>query len=211
MPGVYHCDVVFTGQPMIDNDVDGLVNEDPAEIEIDNDLDGLFSEDPIDGSDNDLDTLVDEDPSEQVDNDLDGLFSEDPVEAPVIIGTQTIWLEVIGSKGYWNHHEDETVSLLPKTLGGYSVDDFIEAQGVFDAASAKNAVNMLAAQLLAAKLNLMAGADGSCLGTTIAAADAILTAQGYDGPGTGTPLTKSAKTAANAASSTLDSFNNIGC
>lgn len=68
---------------IIDNDGDGLYNEDGPEPQVDNDGDGLFDEDPIDGIDNDGDGRLDEDPSEQIDNDLDGLFGEDPVDPQI--------------------------------------------------------------------------------------------------------------------------------
>ena len=61
-----------------DDDLDGLVDEDPTQ---DDDGDGLGDEDPVDTFDNDLDGLVDEDPA--VDDDNDGLMNEDPGRAPV--------------------------------------------------------------------------------------------------------------------------------
>ena len=75
---------VPTIQPTIDNDGDGLRDEDPVYTGandtalscsiIDNDGDGLFDEDPIDGLDNDGDGLIDED---DPDDDGDGLTDED--------------------------------------------------------------------------------------------------------------------------------------
>ncbi|MFH1566660.1 MAG: FlgD immunoglobulin-like domain containing protein [Gemmatimonadota bacterium] len=62
---------------LIDNDGDGLLNEDPVDPQRDNDGDGQLNEDPIDGLDNDGDGLVDEDGVERFDNDRDGLFDED--------------------------------------------------------------------------------------------------------------------------------------
>ncbi len=65
-------------EEIIDNDGDGLFNEDPREPEIDNDGDGQTNEDPPNGIDDDEDGLIDEDgPEEQIDNDGDGELNED--------------------------------------------------------------------------------------------------------------------------------------
>lgn len=72
-------------EPSLDDDNDGLRDEDPPLPDdpskitggcavIDNDGDGLFDEDPIDGIDNDNDGLIDEDGP---DDDGDGLVDED--------------------------------------------------------------------------------------------------------------------------------------
>ncbi len=75
-----------------DDDGDGVVDEDPPNIVgigrgIDNDNDGLIDEDPVNGRDDDGDGVVDEDPVDSiigpgrnVDNDCDGAFDEDPVD-----------------------------------------------------------------------------------------------------------------------------------
>jgi hypothetical protein len=68
---------------LIDNDGDGLINEDGPDAQIDNDGDGLLSEDPVNSLDDDGDGLVDEDPVEAFDNDLDGLVDEDPPDPQV--------------------------------------------------------------------------------------------------------------------------------
>jgi hypothetical protein len=62
---------------LVDDDGDGLVDEDPIDM-VDNDGDLLWNEDRPDGVDNDKDGLVDEDGVDpQVDNDGDGLLNED--------------------------------------------------------------------------------------------------------------------------------------
>lgn len=62
---------------VVDDDGDGLLDEDPAD-RVDDDGDGLCNEDPSDGRDNDADGFVDEDgPDPQFDNDGDGLLNED--------------------------------------------------------------------------------------------------------------------------------------
>ncbi len=113
--------------------------------------------------------------------------------------------------GFWKNHEDATTAFLPKTLGTYVVDTFLKAKAVFDSADAKNALDMLAGQLLAAKLNVMNGEPHTCIDSVISDADSILVTQGYGGPGIGTPLTKSAKATAIADKDALDNFNNEGC
>ncbi len=70
---------------------------------------------------------------------------------------------------------------------------------------------MLAAQLLAAKLNVANGVPSSCVSGAIADADDILTNAGYSVPDTTTPPKKSAKAAVNVVKDVLDDFNNNGC
>ncbi|MFA6528686.1 MAG: S-layer homology domain-containing protein, partial [Candidatus Gracilibacteria bacterium] len=65
----------------IDNDGDGLIDEDPSDG-IDNDGDGLLDEDfgdPFTGIDNDGDGTIDEDGVTDNDNDGDGKNDEDPI------------------------------------------------------------------------------------------------------------------------------------
>ena len=71
---------------LIDNDGDGLFNEDGPDPQVDNDGDGLFGEDPINGLDDDGDGLVDEDPVEAIDWDLDGLVDEDASDCAAFPG-----------------------------------------------------------------------------------------------------------------------------
>ena len=70
---------------VVDDDGDGLVDEDPVDL-FDDDGDGLFNEDPEDGIDNDRDGLIDEDgPDPQFDNDGDGLLNEDGMRTGGVI------------------------------------------------------------------------------------------------------------------------------
>jgi hypothetical protein len=62
---------------LVDNDGDGLFNEDGPDPQTDDDGDGVFSEDPVNGLDDDGDGLIDEDPSDAIDWDLDGRLDED--------------------------------------------------------------------------------------------------------------------------------------
>jgi hypothetical protein len=113
--------------------------------------------------------------------------------------------------GYWKNHESDTQSKLPKTLGSYIVGDLDTALGILDDGHAKNAHDMLAAQLLAAKLNVASNVPSACVASAISDADAILSAAGYAGPGTTTAPKGAAKEAVNAVKDTLDNFNNNGC
>ena len=70
---------------------------------------------------------------------------------------------------------------------------------------------MLAAQLLASKLNVANGVAASCTGGAIADADSILDAAGYSGPNSTTAPKKEDKAAVNAVKDVLDAFNNNGC
>jgi hypothetical protein len=70
---------------------------------------------------------------------------------------------------------------------------------------------MLAAQLLAAKLNQANGVISSCVSANIANAGSLLAAAGYKGPGTTANPSKTAKTAVTTETNRLDTFNNVGC
>jgi hypothetical protein len=108
-------------------------------------------------------------------------------------------------------------SKLPISLGGYSVSSIQLAAAVFAAnncsnasASDNNAVGCLAAQLLAAKLNV-ATFGGSC--SAIADGDAFLTSIGYTGPsGNYSSITDAQRAQAIAIKTVLDHYNNgLGC
>ncbi|HEX9106798.1 MAG TPA: hypothetical protein VF832_06215 [Longimicrobiales bacterium] len=127
---------------------------------------------------------------------------------PSACGTLTI--------GYWKTHAglgpqaDAVTPLLPIWLGtsggAKSVDVTTAAQAVFllsNSGQASNPVNRLYAQLLAAKLNIASGVDGSAVATVIAAADTFL-AQ-YDNTSS---LTKAQIQMVNGWQTTLDNYNN---
>ncbi len=113
--------------------------------------------------------------------------------------------------GYYKNHIGVTQLLLPILLGNYLVDTTTKASAIFAAANAKNAYEMLAAQLLTAKLNAATGAQASCVISAISQADAALAAAGYMGPGTTTPPSGSSKDTITALITSLDNFNNSGC
>jgi hypothetical protein len=106
-----------------------------------------------------------------------------------------------------NHLMDE---FLPQSLGNYVVDTCAKGVAVLSATSAKYAENQLAAQLLAAKLNIAAGASTcTSVNNAIAHADALLIQIGYTGPpsalvGSSSPLRADFL----ATASTLDRYNN---
>jgi hypothetical protein len=114
-----------------------------------------------------------------------------------------------GTIGFWRNHLGPcgggicVATFLPITLGSATgtdceisssgtvcaggspgskivVNSLAEATRIFDNSSAKDATEKLAGQLLASKLGITSGkGDGTCLATTIAAADAALTQYGY--------------------------------
>ncbi len=115
------------------------------------------------------------------------------------------------TKGFWKNHEDETTEHLPITIGDLDVNDFDTATDVFNV-SAKNAHDMLAAQLLAAEINVWNGVP-SCddVDDAISDAQSELAGADYTGPGTTTAPQKGDKGAVNAIKDVLDDFNNNGC
>jgi hypothetical protein len=122
------------------------------------------------------------------------------------------------SAGYWKNHQTATTALLPQTLGGYSVTTFSQARAVFAAmncsnssTSTQNAVGCLAAQLLAAELNVANNTSNACINSTLIAANQFLNSVAYTGP-TGTyTLTSAQRSSAISLAGTLDNFNNGTC
>jgi len=120
------------------------------------------------------------------------------------------------SAGYWKNHQAHTTSLLSITLGSYTVGTFADVTAVFanmncGKSSANDAAGCLAAQLLAAKLNVKNGA-GTCIAPTIASADAFLVSIGYTGPNATYVLTAAQRAQAIQLKDVLDTYNNgLGC
>ena len=128
--------------------------------------------------------------------------------------------------GFWKNHEDSVDAVLdeygPIYLGDnttayyYEVENFENATAVFKTAKNKNANTMLAAQLLAAELNVahLTHLDidyCECIGIdgVISAADTFLSDHGYNGPeptDQGTVL-KEDKEEANGYKDNLDEYN----
>ena len=144
-----------------------------------------------------------------------------------LIGNQTIWIEAIGSHGYWKNHPSASDAHLPILLGNQTLDGGLnddatsfnvttsaDVTAIMDAHKGKFDLDKLAGQLLAAKLNawaLMGEGDTSCIDQTIIDADALLEERGYHGIDTGEKLKKSDKFEALSLHSDLDEFNNVGC
>jgi hypothetical protein len=125
--------------------------------------------------------------------------------------------------GYWKTHQAATTALLPQTLGSYAVTTFAGALAVLNAncssSKAADLISCLAAQLLAAKLNL-ANASDPCIQPTVTKADAFLsggtvtaggvTATGvtYTGPSGTYTLSASQRAVAETLKNALDKYNN---
>ncbi len=115
--------------------------------------------------------------------------------------------------GYWKTHAgftgknpDRVTQYLPISLGSYSVDDAAEAVLILSfQGQASNGINKLMAQLLAAKLNIANGADGSAVASTIADADAFLMTHNSSSWGS---LTKAQQKQVLQWMTILDNYNN---
>ncbi len=115
--------------------------------------------------------------------------------------------------GYWKLHEKETTALLPIIIDtNYNVNTWSKALNIFNKATAKNAYDMLAGQLLAAKLNVKNGvATCAIINDAIIQADSMLTNAAYKGPGSTKAPTGTMKTAVIDLSTKLDNYNRYGC
>lgn len=131
------------------------------------------------------------------------------------IGNQTVWIDGIGSKGYWKNHPEATDLLLWKLVGNYNVTNSTVATELFDAHKGKFDLDKLAGQLLAAMLNIMAldgQSDTTCIDGNVTAANTTLADKMYGGPNDPTgKLKKSEKAPALELHGNLDEFNNYGC
>jgi hypothetical protein len=114
--------------------------------------------------------------------------------------------------GFTGHNPDLLTGLLPiylGTLGGSKSINVTTAKQAVSllnmSGNASNGINKLYAQLLAAKLNIARGADGSAIKTTISAADAFLATKNSNDWGS---LTNSQKQMVLSWANTLDNYNN---
>ena len=126
---------------------------------------------------------------------------------------QSIDVDVVGSKGYWTHHEDAVLDALGagKDLGSHTVSTSADAIDIMSQ-KGKNTIDKVARQLLAAKLNVMTGVGSACIDGTITETDDQLTVFGYAGPESVPNLsTKSDKSTLTGLNELLDDFNNQGC
>ncbi|RAK80004.1 uncharacterized protein BO72DRAFT_26278 [Aspergillus fijiensis CBS 313.89] len=109
--------------------------------------------------------------------------------------------------GYWKNHIEVIKgppALLPISLGSRQVTEAADAVAI-EGTTGSNGIDKLYAQLLAAKLNIKTGADGSAVASTIQAADTFLTGKtSADWAG----LTNAQKSQVNGWATTLDNYNN---
>jgi hypothetical protein len=132
----------------------------------------------------------------------DGFTTNGPLSTTVLQATTQQGSNCTFTQGYWKNHPGAwPVSTL--TLGTVS---YTQAQllQIFDQPAQGNGLISLAHQLIAAKLNIAAGASGTAVASTIAAADAQIGGLVVPPIGTGTlpPSATDPKT------QTLDDYNN---
>ena len=109
------------------------------------------------------------------------------------------------TQGFWkNHPEDWPVDSLTLGQQSYSQQELLD---ILKTPTGGDASMILAHQLIAAKLNLAAGVDGSSISSVVSQADSIL--GGFQGrlPYAVSPSTSTGQAAVNA-SQALDAFNN---
>ncbi len=130
-------------------------------------------------------------------------------KSPFVIGGPCSTADCGGSatctftQGYWKNHPDAwpvTALMLGTNPTPYDQGDLL---AIFGAPAMGNGLITLAHQLIAAKLNIANGADGSALGTAIADADALIGSLVIPPVGTG----YLAPSATSALVTTLDNFN----
>jgi hypothetical protein len=116
--------------------------------------------------------------------------------------------------GYWKNHPDAITPLLPIRIGteggteSFQVTTLSKAVDILGIPTASNGIDKLYAQLLAAKLNIKNGADGSDVTSTIQAADDFL-ANYNSGDWAGSPpLPNALRRQVNGWATTLDNYNN---
>ncbi|WP_204287408.1 hypothetical protein [Microbispora amethystogenes] len=114
--------------------------------------------------------------------------------------------------GYWKNHTQAMAPKLPIWLGTPSgqssqkVTTTNEAVAILNFnGAASNGINKLRGQLLAAKLGIAGGADGSAVSGSIADADAFLATHA---PSSWNSLSKAERNDVNLLATTLDNYNN---
>jgi len=140
-----------------------------------------------------------------------------------VVGNQTVWIDAIGTLGFWKNHPNATEQHLNITIGdfegGFEVGDNETATKIFKEHKGPLSLEKVAAQLLAAALNVWAldhntGTDKtSCINDTIAFTNETIAA--YDGPGfLKQKFSKNPKQPfidLGDNHTLLDKFNNFGC
>jgi hypothetical protein len=114
------------------------------------------------------------------------------------------------TQGYWKTHgpipTGNNTNVWPVTslmLGSVNYTD-LELQAIFDTPAQGNGLISLAHQLIAAKLNIANGADGSSVAATIASADAMIGGLIVPPVGAGSLATSTVS----SLKTTLDNYNN---
>ena len=117
----YRPDYIWGGaysvEVAVDDDGDGLVDEDPVDL-VDDDGDGQYNEDPPNLVDDDHDGLVDEDgPDVQWDNDGDGLLNEDGLRTGGVIYDPALRAEY-ENEPFFRHPDAASAAadIVPKAL-----------------------------------------------------------------------------------------------
>ena len=128
-------------------------------------------------------------------------LSAGPVEVEPDASTQSVSALSTCTQGFWKNHPEAWLAGI--TIGGiaYTQEEALEILSTPPARG--DATYILAHQLIAAKLNVESGADGSALGTTIADADAWLMAHPLGSNPRGTDREEGI-----ALAEVLDDFNN---
>ena len=147
---------------------------------------------------------------------------------PLVINSNTVCSDIYTNVcssgctltiGYWKTHAgfhgnnaDHVTPLLPVSLGcNVDVTSAIQSTNILQfnglAGGARNGLNKLAAQLLAAKYNIANGASGSPVASDITQADSYLCSYGFN-PGSWDSLNKGTQNAIKRLAGDLDKYNN---
>jgi len=131
-----------------------------------------------------------------------GSFSESAPTANLVVTTAAKVQNCTFTQGYWKNHTNVWPSGNIK-LGTVTYTPS-QIESIFNQPAGGNGLLILAHQLAAAKLNIMNGADGSSVASTIASADALI--GGLIVPPVGSGFLSPASV--NSLATTLDNFNN---
>jgi hypothetical protein len=98
-------------------------------------------------------------------------------------------------------------------IGDYLVASPRNALMVFDLSNSNITVNKLAAQLLAAELNIASGGAGKCIDEAISSANALLKSQNYDGHinFSRTTISEDLQSQMLSFKDRIEAYNRIGC
>jgi hypothetical protein len=131
-----------------------------------------------------------------------GSSTESVPTQTLVVSTTNSQQNCTFTQGYWKNHTGvwPTASLQLGTVT-YTATQLL---AIFNQPARGNGLTILAHQLIAAKLNILHGADASSVSSTIAAADAMIGGLVCKPVGSGS-LSPSA---VNSLSQTLDSYNN---